>query len=124
MFGSVVAVAFQRTFRVEMHQNDFFYFFKKSFLISAHQNDLKHTKKVNFFFGTQCKRSVIVIHHHFCQKMPMEVLHRHFHWKLATKIVLTAFLLLLINFLVMKGHQNNPVISWIFCMSCVSNKMY
>jgi hypothetical protein len=38
--GSVVAVAFQNAFYLEMHQNIFF-IFKKIFLISAHQNDLK-----------------------------------------------------------------------------------
>jgi hypothetical protein len=31
MFGSVVAVAFQITFRAEMHANDFFLFFKNHF---------------------------------------------------------------------------------------------
>jgi hypothetical protein len=31
MFGSVVAVAFQITFRVEMHANDVFLFFKNHF---------------------------------------------------------------------------------------------
>jgi hypothetical protein len=31
MFGSVVAVAFQITFRAEMHANDFFSFFKNHF---------------------------------------------------------------------------------------------
>ena len=34
MFGSVIAVAFQITFRVEMHVNDFFYFLKIIFDIS------------------------------------------------------------------------------------------
>jgi len=28
LFGSVIAVAFQSAFRAEMHQNDFFLFFK------------------------------------------------------------------------------------------------
>ena len=32
---SVVAVAFQSTFRAEMHQNDVFLFFKKLILTSA-----------------------------------------------------------------------------------------
>jgi len=32
LFGSVVAVAFKRTFRVEMHQNDVFLFLKNYFL--------------------------------------------------------------------------------------------
>jgi len=44
LFGSVVAVAFQSTFRAEMHQNDVFFIFKKLFLRSAHQNNSKHTK--------------------------------------------------------------------------------
>jgi len=47
MFGSVVAVAFQITFHVEMHANDFFYFLK-TFLTSAHQNDPKHTNHFKF----------------------------------------------------------------------------
>jgi hypothetical protein len=34
MFGSVVAVAFQNTFHLEMHQNKFFYFFKIIFKIN------------------------------------------------------------------------------------------
>jgi hypothetical protein len=35
LFGSVVAVAFQTTFRAKMHQNDFFYFLKIIFYIST-----------------------------------------------------------------------------------------
>jgi hypothetical protein len=35
MFDSVVAVAFQITFRAEMHVNDFFYFLKVIFDIST-----------------------------------------------------------------------------------------
>jgi hypothetical protein len=31
MFDSVVAVAFQITFRAEMHVNDVFFFFKKNY---------------------------------------------------------------------------------------------
>jgi hypothetical protein len=46
MFDSVVAVAFQITFRVEMHAIDFF--LKKLFLRSAHQNDPKHTNHIKF----------------------------------------------------------------------------
>jgi hypothetical protein len=46
MFDSVVAVAFQITFRVEMHAIDFFK--KKLFLTSAHQNDPKHTNHIKF----------------------------------------------------------------------------
>jgi hypothetical protein len=44
LFDSVVAVAFQITFRAEMHANNVFLFFKKLFLTSAHQNDPKHIK--------------------------------------------------------------------------------
>jgi hypothetical protein len=48
VFGSVVAVAFQITFRAEMHANDFFFIFKKSFLTSVHQNDPKHINHIKF----------------------------------------------------------------------------
>jgi hypothetical protein len=48
MFGSVVAGAFQITFRVKMHANDVFLFLKKSFLTSAHQNDPNHTNHIKF----------------------------------------------------------------------------
>jgi len=48
MFGSVVAVAFQITFRAEMYANDVFSFFLKLFLTSAHQNDLKHANHIKF----------------------------------------------------------------------------
>jgi hypothetical protein len=48
VFGSVVTVAFQIAFRVEIHVNDIFLFFKKSFLISAHQNDPKSTNRIQF----------------------------------------------------------------------------
>jgi hypothetical protein len=41
VFGSVVAVAFQITFRAEIHANDFFYFLKIIFDIST----LKRSKK-------------------------------------------------------------------------------
>jgi len=37
VFGSVVAGAFQITFRTKIHANDIFLFFKKLFLTSAHQ---------------------------------------------------------------------------------------
>jgi hypothetical protein len=47
MFGSVVAGAFQITFRAKMHANDVF-FLKKLFLTSAHQNDPKRTKYIKF----------------------------------------------------------------------------
>jgi hypothetical protein len=48
MFGSVVIVAFQITFRAEMHANDFFFFFLKLFLTSAYQNYPKHIKYIKF----------------------------------------------------------------------------
>jgi len=47
VFGSVVVVAFQITFRAEIHANDFFKK-KKLFLTSAHQNDLKSTNRTQF----------------------------------------------------------------------------
>ena len=48
MFESVVVVAFQINFHVEMYQNDIF-FKKKLFLRSTRQNKPKHTKKkINF----------------------------------------------------------------------------
>jgi hypothetical protein len=52
MFESVIAVVFQSIFRVKMHQNDIFLFFKKLFLRSGYQNDPKHIKKIifNIFF--------------------------------------------------------------------------
>jgi hypothetical protein len=40
MFENVVAIAVQNAFRLEMHQNNFFYFFKIIFNINL-QNDLK-----------------------------------------------------------------------------------
>jgi hypothetical protein len=46
VFGSVVSVAFQSAFHLEMHQNKFF-IFKKLFLISAHQNNPKILKYIN-----------------------------------------------------------------------------
>jgi hypothetical protein len=48
MFDSVVAVAFQITFRAEIHANDIFLFFLKLFLTSTHQNDPKHTNYIKF----------------------------------------------------------------------------
>jgi hypothetical protein len=48
VFGSVVAAVFQITFRIKMHVNDVFLFFKKLFLTSAHQNDPKHTNHIKF----------------------------------------------------------------------------
>jgi hypothetical protein len=40
LFGIVIAVMVQNAFRLEMHQNEVF-FFLKSFLTSAHQNNMK-----------------------------------------------------------------------------------
>jgi hypothetical protein len=48
MFGSVVAVAFQITFRVKIHANNIFFIFKKLFLTSAHQNNPKHINHIKF----------------------------------------------------------------------------
>jgi hypothetical protein len=48
VIDSVVAVAFQITFCIEMHANNIFIIFKKSFLISAHQNDPKATNRTQF----------------------------------------------------------------------------
>jgi hypothetical protein len=48
VFGSVVAGAFQITFRTKMHANDVFSFFKKLFLTSTHQKDPKHTNHIQF----------------------------------------------------------------------------
>jgi hypothetical protein len=42
--GSVVAIAFQSAFYLEMHQNNIFFILKKLFLISAHQIYLKTLK--------------------------------------------------------------------------------
>jgi len=60
MFGSVVAVAFQITFRAEMHANDVFSFFKNHFwhqhikTIQNVQTVLNFNKKKNLnFVGTQ-----------------------------------------------------------------------
>jgi hypothetical protein len=50
MFGSVVAVAFQNVFRVEMHQNDVFSFFKITFKISVSKRS-KTYKKIKFFIN-------------------------------------------------------------------------
>jgi hypothetical protein len=44
MFESVVVIVFQIIFRVKIHQNNIFLFFKKLFLTSAHQNNLKTLK--------------------------------------------------------------------------------
>jgi hypothetical protein len=53
IYLSVVVVAFQSIFHVEMHQNDIF-FKKKSFLRSAHKNNQKHVKK-NYFLAKKKK---------------------------------------------------------------------
>jgi hypothetical protein len=42
VFGSVVAVAFQIAFRVEIHANDFFYFLKIIFNISTSKRFKKY----------------------------------------------------------------------------------
>jgi hypothetical protein len=42
VFGSVVAVAFQITFRAEIHANDFFYFLKIIFDISTSKRSKKY----------------------------------------------------------------------------------
>jgi len=42
VFGSVVAGAFQITFRAEMHANDFFYFLKIIFDISTSKRSKKY----------------------------------------------------------------------------------
>ena len=48
LFESMVAFVFQNTFRDEIHQNNFFYFFKIIFKISASKR-FKTYKKINFF---------------------------------------------------------------------------
>jgi len=48
VFGSVVAGAFQITFRAKMHANNVFSFFKKLFLTSAYQNNPKRTNHIKF----------------------------------------------------------------------------
>jgi hypothetical protein len=47
MFDSVVAGAFQITFRAKIHANDLFYFLKIIFNI-VHQNNSKHTNHIKF----------------------------------------------------------------------------
>jgi len=42
LFGSVIAVAFQITFRAEIHANDFFYFLKIIFDISTSKRFKKY----------------------------------------------------------------------------------
>jgi hypothetical protein len=68
MFGSVVTVTFQSVFRVEMYQNDVF-FFLKLFLRSAHQKDPKHKKKLakkNEFFENVVHGALSLLH---CKKL-------------------------------------------------------
>ena len=48
VLGSMVVVAFQITFCVEMHVNDIFLFFKKLFLTSANQNNPKRINYIKF----------------------------------------------------------------------------
>jgi len=65
MFGSVVVVAFQITFRVEMHVNDIFLFFKNYFWhqhIKTIQNILNFNKKIilNFLETRVAPRSKTV----------------------------------------------------------------
>jgi len=48
LFESVVAVAFQNTFHVKIHQNNIFFIFKKLFLRLVYQNDSKYIKKLIF----------------------------------------------------------------------------
>ena len=50
MFESLVVVAFQNAFYLEMHQNNIFFIFKKLFLTSAHQNYLKTLKNIDLIF--------------------------------------------------------------------------
>jgi Na+/proline symporter len=46
--GSVVEVAFQSVFYLEMHQNNIFFIFLKLFLILVYQNDFKTQKIYQF----------------------------------------------------------------------------
>jgi hypothetical protein len=58
MFGkSVIAVAFQSTFYLEMHQNNIF-LKKKLFLRSAHQNDPKTLKIYQFEAKKKNKKKI------------------------------------------------------------------
>jgi hypothetical protein len=45
VFRNIVAVAFQNTFHLKIHQNNIFFILKKLFLISTHQNDPKTRKQ-------------------------------------------------------------------------------
>jgi hypothetical protein len=58
VFDIVIAVAFQSTFRLKMHQKKyFFYFLKNSLLSSIHQND---SKTLNFFYFKTKKKTQIL----------------------------------------------------------------
>jgi hypothetical protein len=49
VFGSVIVVAFQSAFRLEMHQNGIFYFKKIIFDIKTIQKHKKKLRKKNEF---------------------------------------------------------------------------
>jgi hypothetical protein len=64
VFGSVVAGAFQITFRAEMHANDFFYFLKIIFDISTSKRSKKYKphsilakKKIQIWTKRRYKRN-------------------------------------------------------------------
>jgi hypothetical protein len=48
VFGSVVVIAFQNAFRLEMHQNDFFFIFKKNIFEISTSKRSENIKKFNF----------------------------------------------------------------------------
>jgi hypothetical protein len=48
MFMSMVMIAVQSIFYLEMYQNNIFFIFKKLLFTSTHQNDLKTYKKIKF----------------------------------------------------------------------------
>jgi hypothetical protein len=58
--GSVVAVAFQITFYLEIYQNNIFFIFKKLFLISTHQNDLKTQNIYQFEAKKKIKKLIFL----------------------------------------------------------------
>jgi thiamine transporter ThiT len=67
LFGGVVEVVFQNVFRLEMHQNIFFYFLKFIFNISTSKRSKNTHKKKKlkliFFFkstvGLQCQTRLV-----------------------------------------------------------------
>jgi len=65
VFGSVVAGAFQITFRAEMHANDFFYFLKIIFDISTSKRFKKYkphsilAKKKKFKFARNADTNAV-----------------------------------------------------------------